>query len=50
MKKRRAHCMAGHTKMCTSVVFILTSMTRKTSTVNSYNLNSYHFHAKRRVK
>ena len=39
-----------HTKMCTSVFFIHTSRKRKKSTVNSYNLISYHFHTKSKGK
>ena len=45
---------ARHTKMCTLFLFCFcfahTSMKRRKSTINSYNLISNHFHAKRNGK
>ena len=44
-------CVARHMKMCTSVFsFMPQGNEKKTTTVNSYNLISYHFHTKSKVK
>ena len=53
MKKPTCTLCGGrgrHTKMCTLVFSFIPQGNKKKSTVNSYNLISYHFHTKSKGK